>query len=140
MPNSGKAKVDQRIVTQYGGKAASRIFLFAVLFARQHIQAYRALLAFIATAFGGYIIWTMTGNVHLLGIVHLIIWLPLAVYLWQSILSKRARRHDGEANLEKYQTLKYKIFFYWVCLLFATIVISLIFDIRDIILVMTGRK
>ena len=116
------------------------IFLAGLLFARQHIQAQRALLAFIATAFLGYIFWTMTGNIHLLGLSHIFIWLPLAVYVWTTLLSKRARKHDGEADTAKYKTLKYRVFFAWVCLLFATIIISLVFDIRDIALVMSGAK
>lgn len=116
------------------------VFLAALLFIRNHKQAKYTLLALIGTAFGGYILWTMTKNIHLLGIVHIIIWGPLAIYLWQSILSKRARRHDGAPDMAIYQTLKFKTFFYWVCLLFITLTISLIFDLRDIVLVMTGQK
>ena len=116
------------------------IFLLAFIFVKNHAQAQRALLALIGTAFGGYILWTMTENVHLLGIVHVIIWLPLAVYLWISTLSKSARNHDGKADIDQYYSIKYKAFFYWVCLLFGTIVICLVFDLRDIMLVMTGQK
>lgn len=116
------------------------IFLASLFFVRSRPQARRALMALIATAIGGYTLWAVTGNVHLLGIVHLLIWLPLAIYFWKTMLSKTARNHDGEANTAKYHTLKYKAFFYWGCLLFMTIVISLIFDARDIFLVMTGNK
>ncbi len=116
------------------------IFLAGVLFARQHPQARRALLALTATAFLGYIFWTMTGNVHLLGLSHILIWLPLAIYLWKTTLSKQARKHDGESDTAKYKTLTYRAFFLWVCLLFVTIVVSLVFDLRDIALVMAGGK
>ena len=116
------------------------IFMLALVFVKNHAQAQRTLLALIGTVFGGYIIWTMTENIHLLGIVHLFIWLPLAVYLWISTLSKTARNHDGKADIDQYYTIKYKAFFYWVCLLFGTILASLVFDLRDIMLVMTGQK
>lgn len=116
------------------------IFLLTLVFVKNYTQAQRTLLALIGTVFGGYIIWTMTENIHLLGIVHLFIWLPLAVYLWISTLSKTARNHDGKADIDQYYTIKYKAFFYWVCLLFGTIVASLVFDLRDIMLVMTGQK
>lgn len=116
------------------------IFMLALVFVKNHAQAQRTLLALIGTVFGGYIIWTMTENIHLLGIVHLFIWLPLAVYLWLSTLSKTARNHDGKADIDQYYTIKYKAFFYWVCLLFGTILASLVFDLRDIMLVMTGQK
>ena len=116
------------------------IFLASLLFIRSHPQAQRALLALIGTAFGGYIIWTMSGNVHLLGIIHIILWGPLAIYLWISVLSAKARRHDGVSDISQFYTLKYKAFFFWACLLFGTIIISLLFDVRDILLVMTGQK
>ena len=116
------------------------IFLCAIFFTRNHPQANRTLLAVIATVAGAYIIWTMTLNIHLFGLVHIFVWGPLAIYLWNSVLSKTARRHDGDPNIGQYYTVKYKMFFYWVCLLFATIIISLVFDIRDILLVMTGTK
>ena len=116
------------------------IFMLALVFVKNHAQAQRTLLALIGTVFGGYIIWTMTENIHLLGIVHLFIWLPLAVYLWLSTLSKTARNHDGKADIDQYYTIKYKAFFCWVCLLFGTILASLVFDLRDIMLVMTGQK
>lgn len=115
------------------------IFLLALLFVHQS-QAQRTLLAMLGTIAGVYVIWIMSSNVHLFGIVHLLIWGPLAVYLWLSVLSKTARRHDGDSDISRYYTVKYKAFFYWVCLLFGTIIISLIFDMRDIMLVMTGQK
>ncbi len=116
------------------------MFLLALVFVKNHAQARRTLLALIGTVSGGYILWTMTENVHLLGIVHILIWFPLAVYLWITTLSKTARNHDDKADIDQYYTIKYKAFFYWVCLLFGTIVVCLVFDLRDIMLVMTGQK
>ncbi len=116
------------------------VFLMALIFVRNHIQAQRTVLAMIGTIGGAYIIWFASENVHLFGIIHILIWGPLAVYLWISMLSKKARRHDGDPDISRYRTVKYKAFFYWVCLLFGTIVVSLIFDLRDIILVMADQK
>jgi len=106
------------------------VFVASILFVWKHVQARWVFAALIATGIGAFIVWSTTQNVHLLGIVHLVVWLPLAIYLWKSTLSAPARR----------DTLKFRIFFSWICLLFATIVISLLFDVRDIYLVLTGIK
>lgn len=106
------------------------IFALSILFVWKHIQARWALGTLILTGICGYFLWTMTKNVHLLGIVHLILWTPMAYYLWHSVLSKKSRPYMRE----------YKFFFLWAAVLFATIVISLLFDVRDIYLVLTGAK
>ncbi len=106
------------------------IFLASVLFVWRHTPARVVLGAFFLTGLAGLAIWGMTGNIHLLGIAHLVIWLPLAVYLWKKVLSRKTR-----------STLRrHKAFFVWVCLVFATIAISLMFDVRDLFLVFTGAK
>ncbi|MEO9968763.1 MAG: hypothetical protein ABJG15_02865 [Hyphomonadaceae bacterium] len=106
------------------------VFLASVAFVWKHKQARWALATLFGTMIGGTLLWLAVKNVHLLGIVHLAIWLPLAIYLWKTVLSGSARETSGQ----------HKIFFVWVILLFATIVISLVFDVRDIYLVLTGAK
>ena len=106
------------------------VFLASVFFLKNHRVARWVLITIVATMIGAILIWMMTKNVHLFGIAHLILWAPLAIYLWKTVLSKQAK-----TNMKQY-----RVFFIWVCLLFATILISLVFDVRDIYLVMTGQK
>ncbi len=113
----------------------SIVFIASLIFVWKYKPARWVLAALIATMIGAVIVWTLTRNIHLLGIVHLIVWLPLAIYLWKSVLSNSAK-----TSLAESPSLYDRSFFIWICLLFATIVISLIFDVRDIFLVMQGMK
>jgi len=79
--------------------------------------------------------WAITKNIHLFGIPHLIVWTPLAIYLWKSTLSPAAR-----AATPLISGAYSKAHLVWVALLFVTIIISLVFDVRDVFLVMTGAK
>lgn len=106
------------------------VFAASLIFVWKFKPARWVLAAFIATGFVGFGIWSLTQNIHLLGIAHLLLWLPLAVYLWKGVLSGTA----------KPAWASHKIFFFWVLLVFVTIMISLVFDVRDIFLVMTGAK
>jgi len=103
------------------------IFASSLFFVWKHKPARIVLAAFILTMPVGFVIWMMTKNVHLLGIAHLLIWLPLLVYLYLKVL----RTKDFEVK---------SIFGIWVILLSSTIFISLIFDVRDIFLVFTAAK
>jgi len=106
------------------------VFLVSVFFMWRRMPARITFLAMLATVASVLYIWTLTKNVHLFGVAHLLIWFPLAIYLWFSVLSKKSR--------DRYQDQR--AFFIWVCLLFATIIISLVFDVRDIYLVMMDAK
>lgn len=106
------------------------VFLASIIFVWKHKPARWVLATLFGTIIGGSIVWLLTKNVHLLGIVHLVIWLPLGIYLWKSVLSGPARETISQ----------HRIFFTWAALVFATIVISLVFDVRDIYLVLTGAK
>ncbi len=103
------------------------IFIAALLFVRKHKAARWALLTMVATIICVSVIWFQTQNIHLFGIAHLLFWAPLALYLWNVVLSKTDNK-------------EHKLFYVWAVLLFATIIISLIFDVRDIYLVMTGGR
>lgn len=113
----------------------STVFLASLIFVWKFKAARFTFLALLLTGVGAVIVWTLTKNIHLLGIVHLVVWFPLAVYLWKTVLSKPTR-----SELSPNPTLYSRAFFIWVILLFATIVISLLFDVRDIYLVLTGAK
>lgn len=103
------------------------IFLVAAVFAWKRKGARWTLAAFVASALLGPVVFMIWGTVHLLGIVHFLLWLPLLVYLV---------RHD----IKDPQFEPASPYGAWVLLLCATIVISLLFDARDIALVAMGQK
>jgi hypothetical protein len=103
------------------------VFLLSIIFVLKHKPARLVLLAIILTGPLGYVVWKLTGKVHLIGIAHIILWAPLAIYLFLRVISL------DEFKLKN----AYGI---WLCLLVTTILISLIFDVRDIFLVLTGVK
>ena len=113
----------------------SIVFLASLIFVWKFKAARAVFLVLVLTMIGAVIVWSLTKNVHLLGIVHLVVWLPLGIYLWKSTLSAGARSTASGSR-----TLYSRAFLIWVALVFATIVISLVFDVRDIFLVLTGGK
>jgi len=111
------------------------VFFASIIFIWKYWTARWALIAILITLPIGVLIFQQTQNIHLIGIAHIIAWLPLAVYIWKTTLSKTAK-----ASAPDNPSLYHRAFFFWACLLFATIVISLLFDVRDIFLVLTGGK
>ena len=111
------------------------IFISSLAFVAKFKAARWTFLAIIGTIVLALITWAVSKNIHLFGIPHLIIWTPLAVYLWKSTLSPTARL-DRPAIQGVYS----KAHIVWVCLLFVTILISLVFDVRDVFLVVSGVK
>ena len=116
------------------------IFLLSIVFIPRYKAARWALAAISATGIGILITWALTHSVHLFAIGHLIFWTPLAVYMWKTTLSPRARAASPEAAAPKAGGLYQKSFMLWATLLVLTIIISLVFDVRDIYLVATGVK
>jgi hypothetical protein len=105
------------------------IFLAGILFSKQHREARWAVASFIGTmvlAMGVFLIWH---NIHLFSLAHLVIWPPLLIYLLRNWQAKEE---------DKYR--KWGPFKIWLTLLIATILISLPFDARDLILVIIGSK
>ena len=115
------------------------IFILSLAFVKGYKTARWAFLAIIATIICGAITWALSKNVHLFGIPHLIVWTPLAIYIWKHTLSPRARAAVPPANVNT-SGLYHKAFMFWATLLFITILISLVFDVRDVYLVATGVK
>lgn len=103
------------------------VFCFSIIFVRKYVAARFVLLAFLMTMPFALLIFYFFHNVHLFALAHVIIWLPLLVYLV---------KFEVKSEFFSPRTL-YGI---WISLLCATIVISLIFDFRDIALVAMGRK
>lgn len=104
-------------------------FIVAIPLAFKYVQARWAVLALLLTGLGAIIVWKLTQNVHLFGIVHFVVWLPLAIYLWKTVLSKSARSKSQP-----------RLLLIWACIIVATISVSLVFDARDIFLISTGAK
>lgn len=65
------------------------------------------------------------GYVRLLGLVHVVLWTPFVIYLWQ----RRDKWRVGE-------TLSGK----WIALLFATMIVSLAFDYADVARWLLGER
>jgi hypothetical protein len=105
------------------------VFATSLLFVWRHKEARRALLAFLATFGLALAIFSVSPNVHLFAVAHLIFWTPLLAYLI------RRWRRSGDLKYRKWSA--YRI---WVSLLIGTVAISLAFDVRDVILVALGRK
>ncbi len=123
-------QVETNTATQIWMTWMGLVFFVSVLFMWRRMPARIVFLAMIATMASVLYIWTLTKNVHLFGVAHLLIWLPLAIYLWVSVLRKKARENYADKRQ----------FYIWVWLLFVTIIVSLIFDVRDIYLVMMDLK
>jgi len=108
----------------------SLIFLGSVFFLRRYWPARLVFLTMLLTVYGVLNIWSQTKNIHLFGVAHLLFWTPLAGYLWLQVL-RRPHRDQFEHDQK---------FIIWVKLLICTIIISLIFDVRDIYLIINGVK
>ena len=103
------------------------IFIACLIFVYKHVSARYIFAALVITLPIALFIFKQTHNIHLIGIAHIIGWLPLSIYLVKVELI---------GKLDKLKT-PYGIY---LILLLATITTSLIFDIRDICLVMLGIK
>lgn len=103
------------------------IFLACLIFVYKHVSARYIFAAFVITLPIALFIFDQTGNIHLLGIAHIIGWLPLSIYLIKV---------EFIGQTDKLKT-PYGIY---LLLLLATITTSLVFDFRDITLVMLGMK
>ncbi len=110
------------------------IFGSSVFFIWTHVPARWVLFCMIAPLLVAAIVFRVTKNVWLIGIGHFFFWIPLAIYLSRSVLSFDAR---GRGSLALHLS---DPFFTWVALIVLTIGISIIFDFRDLLLVIMGKK
>ena len=120
-------KAGTSLAVQYWMNWMLLIFASSLFFVWKDKPARVVLAAFILTMPIGFAIWSMTKNVHLLGIAHLLIWLPLLVYLYIKVIKTQ------EFELKS-------LYGVWLILLSSTILVSLVFDVRDVFLVLTGTK
>lgn len=103
------------------------IFVLSIVFVWNHKTARVIFGAFLLTLPLAMYIFNITGLVPLLGLAHIIVWVPLAIYL----IIDEVMRHTFEFKTP------YGIY---VVLLLVTIIISLFFDIRDSIPILLGMK
>ena len=106
------------------------IFYPSILFVWKSWAARFALISFLLTMVFGIGIWMMTKNIHLLGLPHLVLWIPLAVFVFRRVLT------HSTATSGNYSGFLALAHYGWAALLFATIAISLVFDVRDVALVL----
>ena len=103
------------------------IFLASLIFVYKHVSARYIFGAMVLTLPLAIFIFKQTQNIHLLGISHIIGWLPLAIYLYKVEITGKVAQLKTPYGI-------------YLILLLSTIIISLVFDVRDIILVMSGIK
>ncbi len=82
------------------------------------------LLNSVAAYFSMMWLYDQLGLVRLLGIVHIVLWTPLAIYFWQ-------RLKNPDIGIPFRQVI-------WVFL--ATIVVSLAFDYADVVRYLLGER
>ncbi|NNC97017.1 MAG: hypothetical protein HKN88_02980 [Gammaproteobacteria bacterium] len=111
------------------------VFIASLIFVWKHKTARYAFLALVLTMPLGFGVWKFTGNIHLMGITHLLVWTPLVFIIYLREFCATGTWPDTPF-VQRFKSP----YFIWICLLFVTICISLIFDIRDLVLVIMGQK
>jgi hypothetical protein len=101
------------------------VLMLAIPFSFVRVEARWALLVIALTLPAMIALHSMIGYVRLLGVVHVVIWTPFAIYLW--------RRRDRWRVKE---TISGK----WVLVLFATMIVSLAFDYTDVVRWLLGER
>jgi uncharacterized membrane protein AbrB (regulator of aidB expression) len=103
------------------------IFLLSLIFTYKHVSARFIFISLFVTIPIAIFIFNITKSPHLVGVSHIIVWLPLAIYLIKTEV------------IGKTEKLK-SVYGVYLILLLATIAISLFFDIRDTTLIALGMK
>lgn len=101
------------------------VLMLAFPFAFVRVEARWAALVVLLTLPAMVALHSAIGFVRLLGIVHVILWTPLVIYLW---------RRRGEWRVK--ETISGK----WIALLFATMMASLVFDYSDVARWLFGER
>ncbi len=101
------------------------VFALAIPFAVRRVEARAALLVMALTFPAMIAAHALIGYSRLLGLVHVVIWTPFAIWLWRRRASWRVR-----------ETLAGK----WIALLFATMLVSLVLDYSDVVRWLLGER
>lgn len=102
-------------------------FFATLAFVRKHKTARIVLGTMLLTMPLALGIYAMTHTVHLIAAIHLLLWTPLLAYIYKVEFKGKEAPPTG---------------FYgkWLIIFVITISISLLFDVRDIYLVLMGLK
>lgn len=103
------------------------IFLSSIFFTYRHVSARFIFISLFVGIPIALVIFNITKSPYLIGASHIIVWIPLAIYLVKTEVI-------GKADKLK------SVYGIYLMLLLATIVISLFFDIRDTALILLGMK
>lgn len=103
------------------------IFLLSIVFVKKHKAARYVLLAMVLPGLIAAPLFYIFRSIHILGLAHIIVWGPLLYYL----MLKELRGRD---------IMMRSAYGIWIVLLTITVIVSLVFDIRDLVLVLMGFK
>ena len=103
------------------------IFLSSLIFVYKHLSARFIFASLILSLPIAIWIFETTKSPHLIGIAHIVVWLPLSIYLVKTEIIGKTERLKSPYGI-------------YLILLLSTIVISLFFDIRDAILIALEMK
>ena len=101
--------------------------LLGIFFIKKSIPARLAVATLPLLYPIGVTIYALTGKLYLAGIGHFIFWLPISIYILKEHIFKNKLNYKSSYGI-------------WLILYTSTIIISLLFDARDITLVMMGEK
>ena len=101
------------------------IFLFSIIFVWRHKTAWAVLVTLLVSLPLAIYIFELTQSVPLIGLAHIGLWLPLAIFLIITELKGKTVQLKTPYGI-------------YIVLLLTTITISLFFDIRDAILITLG--
>ncbi len=103
------------------------LFLLSIFFVWNYKSARFVLATIILTIMAALTIFHFTKNIHLFAIPHLILWAPLAYYLVKFVIRNPSFKLKTPFGI-------------WVSALVITIAISLVFDVKDTVLIAMGMK
>ena len=103
------------------------IFALSIVFAYWKKTARYLILTLLLVASLSVVIYHYTEQVHLLGASHILLWPWLMWYCYKNDFKGSPLQFKGFYNT-------------WLMLLMSTMSISLVFDVRDVFLVLMGLK
>jgi len=95
------------------------IFLVSIAFVWNRVGARYTLGAFVLGAVAALVVFNITKDPHMLGISHILFWMPLLWVLYRVDISKSTFSWKSAYGI-------------WMALLIITILVSLVFDFRDL--------
>ena len=105
----------------------SLMFMLSLVFVWKKVGARFVLAAVVLGLICAVVIFKLTGDPWLLGISHILFWMPLLWILYRVDISK-----PGFSWKTPYGV--------WLAVLMVTIVVSLVFDFRDVAMVLLGKR